>query len=57
MDIKADYDKFYALMTREGSECDYLTALAYLSKCLYEYHNEKVIILLDEYDVPLENAC
>ncbi len=34
----------------------YATALKTLSVCLKKYHGEKVIILLDEYDVPLENA-
>ncbi|MBQ8924348.1 MAG: AAA family ATPase, partial [Lachnospiraceae bacterium] len=34
----------------------YATALKTLSVCLKKYHNENVIILLDEYDVPLENA-
>jgi len=34
----------------------YATALKTLSVCLQKYHNENVIILLDEYDVPLENA-
>ena len=34
----------------------YSTALKTLSECLKKYHNENVIILLDEYDVPLENA-
>lgn len=34
----------------------YATALQFLSECLEQYHEQKVIILLDEYDVPLENA-
>ncbi|MBO6113533.1 MAG: AAA family ATPase [Lachnospiraceae bacterium] len=34
----------------------YATALKTLSECLKKYHNENVVILLDEYDVPLENA-
>jgi hypothetical protein len=34
----------------------YATALKTLSVCLKKYHNRNVIILLDEYDVPLENA-
>jgi len=34
----------------------YATALKTLSQCLKKYHNENVVILLDEYDVPLENA-
>ena len=34
----------------------YATALKTLSACLKKYHDKNVIILLDEYDVPLENA-
>ena len=34
----------------------YATALKTLSVALKKYHKENVIILLDEYDVPLENA-
>ena len=34
----------------------YATALQFLSECLEQYYGQKVIILLDEYDVPLENA-
>ena len=34
----------------------YSTALKTLSACLKKYHGEDVIVLLDEYDVPLENA-
>ncbi|MBQ9200672.1 MAG: AAA family ATPase, partial [Lachnospiraceae bacterium] len=34
----------------------YSTALKTLSECLKMHHNKNVIILLDEYDVPLENA-
>lgn len=32
------------------------TAIKTLSECLAQHHNKSVIILLDEYDVPLENA-
>ncbi len=34
----------------------YATALAFLSRCLKKYHGRNVIILIDEYDVPLENS-
>lgn len=34
----------------------YATSLRFLSNCLEKYHNKKVILLIDEYDVPLENS-
>ena len=38
-------------------ECDkYSTALKILSELLKKHHNKNVIILIDEYDVPLENS-
>ncbi|MCL2284218.1 MAG: ATP-binding protein [Fibromonadales bacterium] len=47
---------FEKLASREGSIDDYSTSLLFLCKCLAEYHGKKTIILIDEYDVPLENA-
>lgn len=34
----------------------YNTALKLISDCLYEVYGKKVIVLIDEYDVPLKNA-
>ena len=42
---------------REETSRDYLTSsLNTLSNCLYQYFSKKVIILIDEYDVPLAKA-
>ena len=35
---------------------EYIMALKLLTDCLYQVYQKKVIILIDEYDVPLQNA-
>ena len=47
-------DRFNRIIEDTAKETDYQDALAFLSECLYIYHGKKVIILIDEYDVPLE---
>ncbi|WP_349763914.1 AAA family ATPase [Fusobacterium sp. SYSU M8D902] len=37
-------------------EEDYSNSLKFLIKCLSEYYNQKVIVLIDEYDTPLLTA-
>lgn len=48
--------RYTLIMSEKGSEKDYSDALKFLSSCLERYHRKKTIILIDEYDVPLENA-
>lgn len=50
---KMRYEK---IMNLEGEEADYYIALEFLSECLHRCYGRKAIILIDEYDVPLENA-
>ena len=47
---------FNAIATIDPDEGLYIDALGFLSECLYKYHGKNAIILIDEYDVPLENA-
>ncbi|MCL2183601.1 MAG: ATP-binding protein [Chitinispirillia bacterium] len=47
---------FQKLADRNGSLDDYSTSLLFLCKCLAGCHGQKVIVLIDEYDVPLENS-
>ena len=56
LQIDTDREKFNRLQKQKGESRDYITALAFLSKCLHEAYGQTVIILIDEYDVPLENA-
>jgi len=51
-----DRVQFQAVQNRTACSADYAGALEFLSRCLEKYHGQKVILLLDEYDVPLENA-
>ena len=53
---EAERKKYKQIMDCEASDADFVTSLKFLSNCLYAYHKKRVIILLDEYDVPLENA-
>ena len=52
----ADKKRFQNIQERKGETKDYVTSLAFLSRLLKEYYQKPVIILIDEYDVPLENA-
>ena len=54
--LKDKKDKYLRLAREEGTISEYSDSLLFLSECLEIYYNKKVIILIDEYDVPLENA-
>ena len=47
---------FQKIMTEQADYSAYNDALRFLSECLWQYHGKNTMILIDEYDVPLENA-
>jgi len=51
-----DRKLFEMMADGDGSLSDYSTSLLFLCECLGIYHDKNVVILIDEYDVPLENA-
>lgn len=49
-------ERYLEIMREKAERSSYSDALIFLSRCLEMYYGKKVIILIDEYDVPLENA-
>lgn len=49
-------EKYMSILNNNANEVTLAKSITLLSKCLEKYHKQKVIILIDEYDVPLENA-
>ncbi|MCM1181727.1 MAG: AAA family ATPase, partial [Clostridium sp.] len=54
--LEANKEKYSRIMERKAERIDYAKGLEFLSDCLKKYHKQNVIILIDEYDVPLENS-
>jgi hypothetical protein len=54
--LEDDKERFERLMSRKAEKAEYATSLKFLSDCLKRFHGKNTIILIDEYDVPLENA-
>ncbi len=53
-----DYEKkqFCQIAEGRGDEADYEMALQLLSSYLYKHHKKECLIIIDEYDTPLEQA-
>jgi hypothetical protein len=47
---------FNSIILREAEEWELKESLRKLTKFLYDYHNHKVILLIDEYDTPVHEA-
>lgn len=50
-------DILYKLHNRSSSIEDLKISLRVITNALYTYYQQKVIVLIDEYDVPLQAAC
>lgn len=48
--------RYEDIMNLRGNLQDFVTSIRFLSDCLCQHYHQKVIILIDEYDVPLENS-
>ena len=56
-DVLTDIDKdFFSRISLDMKETDATSALHNLSDYLHRYYKQKVIILLDEYDTPMQEA-
>jgi hypothetical protein len=53
---KNNFDLFEKLASGEGSLVDYSSSIKFLCQCLESHYSQKTIVLIDEYDVPLENS-
>ncbi|QSI27624.1 AAA family ATPase [Erysipelotrichaceae bacterium 66202529] len=51
-----DKERIINLYRGVHNEVDLQNALGFISDCLMQHHHKKVILLIDEYDVPLQNA-
>ena len=47
---------FNRILAANATDVDLMNGLKMLSRIMYQYHNKPVILLIDEYDVPLQNA-
>ena len=54
--IMSEKKKIEAILADEAKDSVYKTSLKLLSGCLKKCYKTNVIVLIDEYDVPLENA-
>ena len=52
----ADRDTFNRMLSRDMEETDATSGLYQLSDFMYRYYGKKAIILLDEYDTPMQEA-
>ncbi len=49
-------DLFNKIISRRATGVDLGNSLEFLVRMLHKYHNKKVVVLIDEYDVPVQTA-
>ena len=54
--LEEEKERFVRFRKQEASRSEYTKALYFLTSCLKKVYGKNVIVLMDEYDVPLENA-
>lgn len=55
--LESNNQKIYQqILDNTADDSIWYRSIAFLSRCLDTYYRQRVVILLDEYDVPLENA-
>ena len=52
----SEKEKYLRIAEMTAPKEEYLTSLKFLSHCLKQYYGKESIVLIDEYDVPLENS-
>ena len=53
---EVNQQRYQKLVNEKGDVSDYFISILFLTDSLMRIHGEKAIVLIDEYDVPLENA-
>lgn len=54
--LVSNQEKYRSIMEGKAEYVTYAKSLDFLMACLKKYHKKNTILLIDEYDVPLENA-
>jgi len=49
-------ERFQRIASEQATEIDLGNALEFLTRMLHKYYQKKVVVLIDEYDVPVQTA-